>query len=90
MRRLLYWEDRLGAGDPNVAGDPLPDPPSPQRPPKQGTDPLVDPGSVKQLERDDDDVLGFVDSDGRPFLVPFTPQVVDHRIVIGSVPGMAE
>ncbi|MCE7883690.1 MAG: hypothetical protein DYH08_07490 [Actinobacteria bacterium ATB1] len=84
VRRLLYWKDPLAAGDPNVVGDPLAGPPSPQRPPKQGTDPLVASRKyVKQLERDDGHVLGFLDSEGRPFLVPFTPQVVDHRIVIG-------
>ena len=84
VRRLSYWPDGDATGTPTVVGDPRPEPPAAQGPPKQGSAPLVKPGKyAKQLMRDNDHLLGYIDGDGRPFVVPFTPRINGDLIEIG-------
>lgn len=85
VRRLLYWQEGDAAGEPVVIGAPRPVPPPPQRPPKQGTEPVVAPKKyAKQMGRSTDHLLGFVDGDGRPFVIPISPQVTDGRISVAA------
>jgi hypothetical protein len=42
VERIVIWPDLSCAGEPEVLGAPLPEPPEPQSPPKKGTGPRVD------------------------------------------------
>jgi hypothetical protein len=77
VQRLRVWDDESAAGRSSVSGDELPDAsPAPQQPPKQGTDALVPTSKyAKQLRRSNDHLIGFVDSDGLPTVLPIEPTV---------------
>jgi hypothetical protein len=72
VERITVWPDLRCAGEPEVLGAPAPDdePPS-QAPPKKGTGPRVDPGrAAKGLRRLPHLLLGYVQADGYPVVVP--------------------
>lgn len=82
VQRLRVWDDESASGPSAVTGDGLPEgPPTPQLPPKQGTDPLVPVSKyAKQLRRGNDHLIGFVDTDGLPTVLPIEPMVDADRV----------
>jgi hypothetical protein len=72
VERLTVWPDLRCAGDPERLGLPEPSvPPEPQRPPAKGTGPRVDmTRAAKRLARTSHRLLGYVDADGYPTVVP--------------------
>jgi hypothetical protein len=71
IERITVWPDLRCAGEPEVLGAPLPDPPAPQAPPKKGTGPRidVDKAAVK-LGKLPHLLLSYVRADGYPAVVP--------------------
>jgi hypothetical protein len=71
VERVTVWPDLRCAGEPEVIGAPLPDPPEPQSPPKKGTGPRVDvekaAGRLRELPHL---LLSYVRADGYPAVVP--------------------
>jgi hypothetical protein len=72
VERLTVWPDLRCAGDPERLG--LPEPsaaPDPQRPPAKGTGPRVDMArAAKRLAKTPYHLLGYVEADGYPTVVP--------------------
>jgi len=69
--RLSTWATLDCAGAPVVSGEPLPDPPEPQRAPGKGVGPRVDVGRVaKRLRATAHTLVGFAGADGRPVVLP--------------------
>lgn len=69
--RLVEWEALEATGTPKVVGQPLPDPPPPQSPPKNGTAPRVNMSKVaRKVSRLPHRVLAYVGADGYPVIVP--------------------
>jgi hypothetical protein len=71
VERIVVWPDLSCEGEPAVLGAPRPaGPPPSQAPPAKGTAPRVDPGKASSRVRLDHVLLGFVDGDGLPVVVP--------------------
>jgi len=92
VRRIVAWPDLLAAGEPRVFGEPLPDPPPSQRPPGQGTGPRVDVDTVaRRVARLPHRLLGYVQADGFPAVVPVAlgargPEGVELSAAPGLLP----
>ncbi len=70
VERLLVWPDLRCTGAPEVIGAPLPDPPGPQEPPANGTEPRVDVRKLaKESQRLPHTLLGWCGADGLPVVV---------------------
>jgi hypothetical protein len=70
VERILVWPDESCAGEPVVHGSPLPSPPPPQRPPKNGTGPRVDAGKLRtQVGKLPHSLLAWAGGDGLPVAV---------------------
>jgi general stress protein 26 len=68
VERIVTWPDLACDGPPAVLGRPLPEaPPPPQPPPRKGTGPRVSARGVRRLPHR---LLGWVDADGWPMVVP--------------------
>lgn len=82
VTRLRYWEDPAATGTPTVVGAALPGSPAPaQQPPTRGTGPAVAASKyAKQIERDDDHLLSWIDADGLPTVTPVEPHVDGDRL----------
>jgi hypothetical protein len=81
VERILVWRDLRCAGEPEVLGTPAPagEPPE-QTPPKKGAGPRVDPvRAAKRLRRLPHVLLGYVQSDGYPAVVPVEVQDAGER-----------
>lgn len=90
VTRIVVWPDLGCRGEPEVFGPPLPEPPPPQRPPKKGTGPRIDHrraarGARKQPDR----LLGWVDGDGYPMVVPVAIEGVHERGIVLRPPPTA-
>ncbi|MGH2910920.1 MAG: pyridoxamine 5'-phosphate oxidase family protein [Solirubrobacteraceae bacterium] len=72
VERVVSWPDLACQGEPSVTGNPLPaEPPSPQVEPKNGSGPRVDvQRTATRLHKLPHILLGYVQSDGFPTLVP--------------------
>jgi nitroimidazol reductase NimA-like FMN-containing flavoprotein (pyridoxamine 5'-phosphate oxidase superfamily) len=70
--RVTSWPDLRCAGQPEVSGAPADVlEAQPQSPPRNGVGPRVDVARAgRRLERTEHRLLGYVDADGYPFLVP--------------------
>lgn len=87
--RIVSWPDLSCDGERIVVGDDLPDaPPASQKPPANGTGPRV---GVRRTafaaRRLPHTLLGWVGSDGRPFMVPVRASDVDPAGVVLSAPS---
>lgn len=70
VRRVVVWNSLDCAGEPAVEGEPLPAPPAPQSPPKNGTGPRVDATRLaREVRRLPHALLGWVGGDGLPMVV---------------------
>src|SRR5918912_1103063 len=71
--RVAAWPDLACRGSPAVFGEPLPQSPMAQRPPTGGTAPRVDVArAAARLARQAHTLLGFVQADGFPAVLPVT------------------
>jgi hypothetical protein len=71
VERIVAWPDAEAAGEPRVLGAPLPGPPSPQDPPRNGAGPRLDPHKeARRIGALPNQMLGFVGGDGYPDVVP--------------------
>jgi hypothetical protein len=86
--RILVWPDLACEGAPDVHGAPLPDPPAPQRPPRNGTGPRLDPGrAARRARRLPSVLLGWVGGDGFPVVVAVGIRGADDRGILLSLPA---
>jgi hypothetical protein len=71
VRRVVVWSDLGCRGTPAVYGETIPDPPEPQRPPRRGKGPRVNPARLAQAAVKLPYVLlGWIGGDGLPVVVP--------------------
>jgi Pyridoxamine 5'-phosphate oxidase len=71
VHRIVSWPDLRCAGEPDVHGAPLPEPPAPQESPKKGTVPRVDCARAgSALARLPHQLLTFRGGDGYPVVLP--------------------
>ncbi|MFN8112992.1 MAG: hypothetical protein U0R51_07310 [Solirubrobacterales bacterium] len=83
VRRILVWPTLDCAGEPVVHGEPLPDPPAPQSPPKNGTGPRTDAARLAaEVGRLPHSLLGWAGGDGLPMVTAVS--------ATGAGPGGAE
>jgi hypothetical protein len=88
VERLVVWPDLDCRGTPAVHGVPLPaEPPIPQRPPRDGTNPRMNPArAARRASRLPDVLLGWVGSDGFPVVVPVGVEGSDRRGIALEIP----
>jgi Pyridoxamine 5'-phosphate oxidase len=68
---VVVWPDLRCAGEPVVHGAPLPEPPRPQKPPKNGTGPRVDmERAAKRLAKTKHHLATYCGGDGYPVVLP--------------------
>lgn len=79
--RVIVWTELTAASQPQVHGVPPPEEPPPsQRPPTGGTGPRVDTAQVSKVAaRLPHVLLGWVDTDGFPFVVPVQTGEIEDR-----------
>ena len=71
VHRVVSWPDLGCAGEPEVHGAPLAEPPAPQEPPKKGTGPRVDCARAgSALAKLPHQLLTFRGGDGYPVVLP--------------------
>ena len=71
VHRIVAWPDLRCAGEAEVHGAPMPDPPAPQDPPKNGTGPRVDcVRAGRALMKLPHQLLTFRGGDGHPVVAP--------------------
>lgn len=71
VTRVVAWPDLAAGGHPEIYGDPLPEPPPAQQPPKLGVEPRVDlDDAVGRLVSLTHRLLAYRGSDGCPVVVP--------------------
>ena len=88
LRRIMVWPDATCSGEPTVHGEPLPEDPPPQKPPKNGAGPRVDSERLaKQARRLPHTLLGWVGADGLPIAVPVRPGAVEDAGVRLDLPA---
>src|SRR3954454_4613814 len=90
VHRIVSWPDLRCAGEPEVHGAPLPDPPAPQDPPKKGTGPRVDcVRAGRALTKLPHVLVAFRGGDGHPVVVPVRIGSVDAGAVhLDAAPGL--
>jgi hypothetical protein len=90
VHRIVIWPDLRCEGVPQVYGEPLGGDPAPQRPPAKGTGPRLN--HVRAAERAaqlPDTLLGWVDADGFPTVLPVELAGTEQRgIVLDPPPGL--
>lgn len=73
VERVVTWSDLACESQPELAGAPLPDACSPQKPPKKGTAPRLNHKKAARIAgRLPNVLLAWVDGDGFPMVVPVT------------------
>jgi hypothetical protein len=78
VHRIVAWPDLRCAGEPEVHGTPLPDPPAPQDEPKKGTGPRVDcVRAGRGLAKLPHQLVAFRGGDGYPIVLPVSVASVD-------------
>lgn len=90
VERVVVWPDLRCAGEPEVHGAPLPEPPPPQAPPRKGTGPRIDHArAARRASRLPDVLLGWVGGDGYPVVAPVEVGGTDERgISLAPPPGL--
>lgn len=88
VERIVVWPDLACRGRPQVLGTPLPDKPPPsQDPPARGTAPRINPKrAANRARRLPDVLLGWVGTDGLPFVVPVKIGAADQRGIALDAP----
>lgn len=91
LHRLTVWPESDGTGQPRVLGVPAPSEPPPDQPPPQGgTGPRVPAKRyAKRLGRGLNRVVGWVDADGFPMLVPAGLTLDGERVHV-QAPGLPD
>ena len=87
VERIVVWPQLSCGGTPAVYGTPLPEPPDPQRAPAKGTGPRI--GQARAARRAahmPDALLGWIGSDGFPFIVRAEVTGSDDRGIALDVP----
>jgi hypothetical protein len=80
VERVVRWRRTDGSGDPELIGSPLPDGGLQQSPPRNGTGPRVDSRrAMRRLRAVPHVLLGVVQSDGFPLVVPVSIWAADER-----------
>ena len=91
VERITVWPDLRCARTPEVHGEPMPEArPEAQRPPKKGTGPRVEVGkAARRLHRTPHVLLGYLDAEGCPVVVPVELRASDKRgVELASAPGV--
>lgn len=90
VERVVTWENLMAAGAQQVAGLPLPDPPTPQRAPAGGTGPRVDVGkAANACAKMRHLLLAYRSSDGFPMVAPVEIETHDAKgLRISAAPGL--
>jgi hypothetical protein len=89
--RITVWGDRRCTGEPELHGRPAPtEAPASQRPPKKGTGPRLDVArAVRRLRKTPHLLLGYLDADGCPTVVPVQMRAADERgLELAAAPGL--
>src|SRR4051812_31305300 len=82
VHRIVSWPDLRCAGEPEVHGAPLPEPPAPQEPPAKGTGPRVDcVRAGRGLTKLPHQLVAFRGGDGHPVVMPVRVGAVDAGAV---------
>ena len=84
--RIMWWPSGSPRAEPVVLGAPLPEhAPESQPPPREATTPRVSMARVRRSTTRPHQVLGFVQADGMPFVVPVSvSSAVDNALVIAN------
>lgn len=87
--RVTAWPDLVGGGTTTVFGSPQVEAPDPQKPPKGGTGARTDAvRAAQRLRRLDHQLLGYVDGDGFPMVVPVVVEPpLGKPVITLSVPA---
>jgi hypothetical protein len=91
VERVTVWPDLRCARTPEVHGESAPaGAPGSQRPPKKGTGPRVGIGrTARRLRRTPHLLLGYVDAEGCPAVVPVELRASDSRgVELAAAPGV--
>jgi hypothetical protein len=90
VERIVTWPDTHCEGRPVVHGTPRPGhPPSPQAPPAKGSGPRVDSQrAARRLRRMSHKLLGFVESDGFPVVIPVEVPAAGAEGLSVTAPGL--
>jgi Pyridoxamine 5'-phosphate oxidase len=90
VHRIVTWPDLRCAGEPEVHGAPLHDPPEPQEPPMKGTGPRIDCARAgRALTKLPHQLVAFRGADGHPVVVPVRVASADAGAVhLDAVPGL--
>jgi hypothetical protein len=90
VHRIVSWPDLRCAGEVEVHGAPLPDPPPSQDEPKKGTGPRVDcVRAGRALAKLPHQLVAFRGGDGHPVVVPVRVGAVDAgAIALDASPGL--
>jgi hypothetical protein len=89
VERVMVWPDLACRGAPEVYGAPRPGgSPPPQRPPKKGTGPRIDhERAAAKAKRLPYVLLGWLDADGFPMVVPAAIAATDERGILLDAPA---
>jgi hypothetical protein len=84
--RIVWWPAGSLRAEPVVLGAPLPEhAPASQSPPREATTPRVSMARIRRSTTKPHHVLGFVQGDGMPFIVPVSvSSAVDNGLVIAN------
>jgi hypothetical protein len=90
VERLIVWPDLACQGTPQIYGASLPTEPPPQDPPAKGTAPRINQArAARQAARLPDVLLGWVGSDGFPFVIAAQIDTADERgIALRTAAGL--
>jgi hypothetical protein len=88
VERVIVWPDLACREQAEVFGAPLPaDPPAPQQPPGKGTAPRINQArAAKKAARLPHAMLGWVDADGFPLVIPVDVSGANERGIMLDAP----
>lgn len=85
IQRIVWWPTGSLADQPVVLGSALPEPPAPQAPPLDAATPRVSMRKLRRAVRMPHLLVGYVQTDGLPCVVPVAATAVDDTaVVIGN------
>jgi hypothetical protein len=89
VERVIVWPDLACEGRARVHGPPLPaDPPKPQEPPARGTEPRIrHRRATRRAAGLANVLLGWVGSDGYPFVVPVAVEGTEAQGIVLTAPS---
>jgi hypothetical protein len=90
VERIVSWPDLRCAGEAEVHGSAEPpDPPAPQKPPKNGTGPRLDSARAgTALSKLPHQLLAFRGADGHPIVIPVRVTGADTGVKLEAEPGL--